>query len=939
VATVVTREFIEDLPLSGRRYTDFILLAPNVASDLDSGPLSIGGQQGSSESGYRNGNGANAFTVDGANATSNFTGDARGRTNVPYIFGEQSIEQFQVAVAPYSASYGAAGSGFINTVTRSGGDTFHGDAFYYLRHSATGTNDAVSKANGYPKSLNVLQQFGADLGGPIVPGKFWFYFDYEEQRQKDPVRNVDPHADESLFLNVPPGTPLPPANFPLPVPGEFAVAPDPTDPNYPIYLQQVSNALHAIEASIGELQRRRDDLVLFSKFDWQPSAGDHFTFVHNYSRFDSPFGLLAFNPVGGLALSALPNNFVRDHHATVHWSHVFNPRVSNDLHLSFLRDDQIKTGTRLADQNSPSIFLLAVANNGPFLLGNAPDTPHKTKEFQWEVGERMEWIRGRHNVQVGFDLNRTRVTDFSSGFSPGFYGFFTLADFATGAYAFYLQSVGSPLFSLTVPYFGAYVQDKFRVLPRLTLDVGLREDFQVFPQPAPNPAFPPAGRFPNQYRRLAPRFGFAYQATQRTVLRGGFGIFREMLNGVNYENSVITNGSSANRTTVLALFDFTRPANQQSPTFPSALDTVTPGASRNISLVHPDFRSPYVLGASLEFQQRLDASMDFTIGTIWTRGVHLISSTAFDLNLKRPSGTTTYVACPPGTTAAPCEGRTIDLPNLDAVLLEGQEGALDPDLGQLNSLISPGLNHYNSLYAQLQRRAPGGLTALVSYTFSKNIQANGLDFNNQFDFSDTRGLSLLDQRHRLSLAAIYRSKSHTRSDTLNRVLSGWTLSTVAQLDSGRPYTALLNTSCASSTLSFDNCDGLSVVLNDSATLQSTGNTFGGTSPSPAVGMNTFEGPWIFEVNVGIAHSIRLHDNHALILRAQAFNLFNRANFYVQNGNGIDAIQYNPIGTTCGDGMTVNQLCYLVPNPDFGTHQSISQLHGPRIFQFAVQYHF
>ena len=101
VTTVVPREFVEDLPLSGRRYTDFVLLAPNVAPDGDSGQISIGGQQGSSDSGYHNGNGANSFTVDGANATSSFTGDARGGTNVPYIFGEQSIQEFQVAVTPY----------------------------------------------------------------------------------------------------------------------------------------------------------------------------------------------------------------------------------------------------------------------------------------------------------------------------------------------------------------------------------------------------------------------------------------------------------------------------------------------------------------------------------------------------------------------------------------------------------------------------------------------------------------------------------------------------------------------------------------------------------------------------------------------------------------------------------------------------------------------
>jgi hypothetical protein len=940
VSTVIPREMIEDLPLSGRRYTDFVLLAPNVTSDGDTGNLSIGGQQGSSESGYHNGNGANSFTVDGATATSAFFGAARGGTNIPYLFGEQSIQEFQVATTPYSALYGAAASGFINTVTKSGSDTLHGDAFYYLRHSATGANDAVDEASGSPKPLNVLQQFGADLGGPLIARKLWFYFNYEQQKQKDPISTVDPGVDQTLFLHVAPDTLLPPPNAPFPVPSDFSTAPAPGDPNYPVYLQQVSNALNAIKSSLGQRQRRRDDIVLFPKVDWQLNAENHLTFVYNYNRFDSPAGLFGFNPVAGFGLSALPDNFIRDHHASIEWTHVFSPALYNDFRVSFLRDDQIVSPSGLIDPNFTSILLLPM--NG-FLLGNATGTPALTREFEWEFGERLDWTRGRHNFQFGLDISRTHVTDFSPGFSRGFYGYFTLADFATGAYAFYLQTVGNPVFSLTVPYLGVYAQDKFRVSAKLTLHVGIREEFQVFPQPAPDPAFPQAGQFPNQYRQLSPRVGLAYQLVPSTVLRGGFGIFHEQLNAVNYENSVVTNGSTAYKANTLALFDLTQPANQQSPVFPNILNSVTSAPSFNISLIDPAFRTPYVLAASAEVQQRLGAHTALNVGTMWTHGIHLVSSSAYDLNLKPPVGTTTYIVCPPDITAPPCSGRTIVLPNLDAVLLEGREGAIDSNLGQLNALISPGLNHYNSLYVQLQRQVSRGFAAIASYTYSRNFQWNGSDFNNQFDFSNTRGPSLLDQRHRLSVAATYQSgKVSSFRSSVNTVLSDWVLSTVTQANSGRPYAAVLNTSCASSTLSFDNCDGLSVVLNNSASLQSTGNTalgIAGSGPSPVEGLHSFYGPWIVEVDVGVARRIRVHENHAILLKAQAFNLFNRANFYVANGAGVDAVQYNPIGTTCGDGMTLQQLCYLVPNPGFGTPQSISHANGPRIFQFAMEYHF
>jgi hypothetical protein len=124
-------------------------LPPNTSPDGDTGVVSIAGQQGGEDSGYANGNGSTSFTVDGTNATSNYFGDILGRYRIPYLYGENAIQEFQVAVSPYSSIYGG-GEGFINTVTRSGTNSFHGEAFYYNRNSAFQANDALSKASGFP---------------------------------------------------------------------------------------------------------------------------------------------------------------------------------------------------------------------------------------------------------------------------------------------------------------------------------------------------------------------------------------------------------------------------------------------------------------------------------------------------------------------------------------------------------------------------------------------------------------------------------------------------------------------------------------------------------------------------------------------------------------------------------------------------------------------
>ncbi|HEV2388296.1 MAG TPA: TonB-dependent receptor [Candidatus Acidoferrales bacterium] len=957
VSTVVNQTLIQDLPLSGRRYTDFVLLTPNVNPDGDFGLVSFGGQQGAADSGYANGNGADSFTVDGASASSNYFGEARGRTRVPYIFGEQSIQEFQVADNPYNAAYGGGGSGFVNTVTKSGTDAWHGDAFYYNRNSGVGNaNDAIDKANGVPRPLDVLQQFGADLGGPIAKHKAWLYFDYEQQRRKEPISVINPgyaSLDETSF-GVPAGTPLPAPNGPFPVPAGFSSPPPPSDKaNFPIYLQQVSNALNAFQSNLGLRKRRSDDLSFFPKLDWQPTAADRLTLVYNYNKFDSPGGTFTFNPVPSFGDEALPNNFVRDHHASAHWTHTFGATLLNDLHLSFLRDEQISTPSGLIPPNLPTVYNFS---RGFFALGNPTFAVGDTKEFQWQVNDRISYYVGRHTLDFGFDFDRTHISDFFPGNFQGTYLFFgDPSNFALGNYQIFQQAAGNPVFPFTYPYYGFYAQDKFQATKRLTLDFGLREDFQLYPQPQANntTGFPLiarlTGQFPNQVQRLAPRFGFAYQPFPKTVVRGGFGVFREIFDGLNYENSVVSNGvASRQSTTSVFCFHGCPAPNQRTPSFPNPLPGNAPGfgASSNISIVDPGFQTPYILESSLEIQQEVLPNTTVAVGTMWTHGVHLISSTAYDLNLCPPQGiagssaclplgTTTFTVCPGGFNAGPPEGCAgaagpkVVLPNLDSGLLG--EGALIPAYtGQINALITPGVNNYNSFYVQIQRRATQGLALLTSYTFSKGLQSNGVDFNNQFDFSNTRGPTLLDQRHRLSIAAVYSPATPAFANDFARALaSHWTISTVMAFNAGRPYTALLLPSADT--------------VNDSAANESTGNTatgIAGAAPSPFVGYNSFYGPWINEIDLGISRGFHLTERQTITLTAQVFNLFNHANFFVQNGGGIFASQFDTNGATCGDGgTTTGQACFLTPDPAFKTLQSINQLNGPRTFQFAFRYQF
>ena len=968
-STVIDRSLIQDLPLNGRKYTDLMMLTPNTSFDGDTGLVSIAGQQGGEDSGYANGNGSNAFTVDGSNATSNYFADIIGRYRIPYLYGEDSIEEFQVSVSPYSAIYGG-GAGFVNAVTRSGSNGFHGSAFYYNRNSATGANDALDKANGFPKPLDALQQFGAGMGGPIVRNRLWFFVDYEQQLRNNPISVINSAlattpdnlaAFLSANFGIPAGTVLPSPNGSLPVPGSDTVA----DPTNPVYLQQVANTINALNSNLGTAPRKRNDLVVTPRLDYQSSSRDGLFLSINVNQFNSPGGVITDPTVGNYGTQTLANADVHTFQANLGWTHTFSSNLLNEFHASTSQDNQISTPTGLA----PNIPTLILDSPAPFVFGNAPFSVGRVFERQYSLADRVDYVVGKHTLQFGIEANRAWDADNNDGGADpneavefgsflGSYEFSNLEALALGEYNIFSQTSGNPTFSFAVPYFGFYVQDTYRVLPKLTLEMGVREDFQVYPQPAENPAFPLTGQYPNQFQRLAPRFGFAWQPDSKTVVRGGFGDFYTNMNGLNYRNAVVSNGLVSQQSSVSISYASGAP-NQQVPTFPAILPGNSPlfGASEDISLVSPQFRVPYILQASLQIQREISENTTLSIGTMWNHGVHLLSGSAYDLNLNPLQGTTTYVVCPPNATTAPCGGRTLVLPNMDNGLLT--EGRINPNLGEINELISPAQNHYNSLFVQLQRRMSRGLSMQFSYTFAKSIMLDGMDFNNQFDFSNTHAPSLLDQRHSISLAAVYRPglENLISSDTGRKVFSGWTLSTVMAFSSGRPYAALLGPACSSPTLSFSSCGnpqpppGQPPVpagndnLNDTAFNQDTSNTaagINGAGPTPGIGLNSFYGPWLERIDVGLSRGVEIGEGKELEFQAQVFNLFNHANYYVQNGDGINQLQYNPIGTNCGDGLSPNQKCYLVPNSgpgNFGALQEINPDGLPRVFQFSVRFTF
>jgi hypothetical protein len=936
VGTLVQQSTIQGLPLSGRRYTDLVLLTPNVTADGEFGHISFAGQPGGELSGYQNtaggasnANGSTSFTVDGADSTSYYYGDNRGFTRIPYVFGLQSIQEFQVQANVYNAGYGGAGAGFINTVTKSGTNQWHGDAFYYNRNSVTGANDAIDKQQGNPKPLNVLQQFGADIGGPIKKDKMFFYFDYEQQRHKYPLYAVNgsEHATDETSYGVPAGTPLPTPNSHYPVAANISQNTATANPTNPAYLQGVSNALNVVHSNLGPRARRRDDYEFFPKFDWQISDKTHLTLLYNYNHFQTPGGIITFSPEAFGGDELLGNNGVRDHVGTVHLTHTFSPSLVNDANGSYVRDEQLYSPSGLAASPiSPEQIIAPGGAYSALLLGNAGFSYNNLREYQWQFADHLTWIKGKNQLDTGYNLNYESI---SNDAPTNFYGTFiftSLQAYALGKWNIFQQSTGNPKFNYSAPYMGFFVNDTYRLFSKLTLTGGVREDFQIYPNPSGNPLVPSTQVFHNQYERISPRLGFSYNPFTKTVVRGGIGLYYELFEGANYQNSTQANGVTLKNLQLLDFNAATAGANQ-TPSFPAALPgTNSNFGAGNIVTVASNYKTPSVINSSLQIDQEIAAHTILTVGSLWSHGMHLTASTAYDENLKRPTGTTTYTL--PG-------GRTIVKPNFDSTL-PNTEGLINPNLNQINALISPGIDNYNSLFVQLNRQVSHGLDVIVSYTLSKSTQS-GVDFDNQFDFSDTHGLSLLDQRQRLSIAAVYAPVVDLENHIEKALLKDWKVSMITQLNSGHPYTGVITTAASGAG------------LNDSAANQSTANTAAGLvgggnqgGLAPGTGINSFTGPGITQIDLGLERGFQLTEHQSISIKAQIFNLFNTANYFVYAGSGINQVQYNASGATCGDGATLNQACTLAPNngPNgFQTLQLVDQGNQPRIAQFSFAYKF
>jgi hypothetical protein len=741
LGTVVDQRNIQQLPLNGRNFTDFALLTPGATTDGDFGMVSFNGMAGN----YNN------YTVDGGNNNNAFFAQQIGRTSTPYQFSEDVIREFQVTSTGFEAEFGQAGGGLVNTVTKSGTNSLHGDGYYYILDSATNANDAINKQLGIAKPHNRRQQFGGTLGGPIIRDRLFFLGNYEGQVRNEPLTVNDSPAVSGL-------------------PPDFLS-------NNPALAAQV-------QAAAGSFPRSFNQNTGFGKLSGLIDNKNTFSASYNYQRFRSPHGYFNTPTSTGDGLSLTDG--ATSHFFQFSVQTAFNTTTINEARFHYGSDYHFDlpasppTSPAVTIQNPDTGF---VFGGNRFQLANT--------DRRYEFTNNFTKIVRNHTVKAGVDININHNADSFTYGPKGEYRFATLPDVLTGNFELYLQSFGQSTIVQTSPTYSFFAQDQFRATARLTLNYGLRYDLQVLPQPKQcNPAFSLTCHIPYSKSNVAPRVGFAYGLDPKgnTVVRGSFGLFYIQEDLLDVSQAFASNGVTRPFLVVVGpAFGNSNPL----VTYPNSLTSFPTGVGGTPSIVifSPTFRSPYVEQANLAVEHQFGAQTALSVGYVYSHGLRLLGNSngvtrqangnfGLDLNLVPPDQQVAFGGQFNTASVALPSGKTYNnLADYSAI-----DGFINSNFGTINAIDNSGSSIYHGLLVSLRHRSRRFLTS-VAYTFSKTID-QGAGYYNQFDQGSQRGPSQLDQTHRFVATGVWSPQF--------RALKDFDFSAVLNLASGRPYTAVFD---------------------------------------------------------------------------------------------------------------------------------------------------
>jgi hypothetical protein len=939
VSSVIEEAKIQNLPVNGRQFIDFALLAPGITvGDTTSGSTDVIIEPVTKLSFAGQNIHYNFIAIDGADNISTASGIQKTTPS------QEAVREFRVINTQYSTEAGRAVGGIVNVITKSGTNQLHGSLYDYFRNDVLDARSILAspdlptcntpgdRASGGCKFLKKLHQnqFGFTLGGPVVKDRTFFFGNYEGQR-----RSESPFYNSTIITNINTINQLKATNF--------GSVPSGSGGSLPVENLNVTR------------NTNYDNLLL--KLDHNLSSREYL-FVRYFLNDQRLTQVSPLNDGFDLPSGYKTNNF-RDQSIVGSLTSTLTSAVVNDLHAQYAH--------RFFDfpTNSTQPHL-EVGNT--FTIGVNRGNPDFYQEGRFELTDNMTWVKARHTVSFGGNFNFVRTTEsfplfypfeadfaclsncvFSLGNSviPGLQGspfvIFMQRNDATTTPVPYAESHIDPAIyqgtkiptavrnqakgTLDHTYNGFFIQDKWRVTDRFTFNYGLRYEWETWPSEAVH----------SDLNNVDPRAGFAFNIGGKwsAVLRGGAGLFHGTIPSPllmcqkpscggtigafpgreNKEDSMNAN---------VRLWAFAAGPFSMNQALTSLLNTGTypdaislPGGicpegnpSGNgmlsgcgffgdsvIVRFAKDHQAPYGVQASLglEFQPFKDAVLDIT--GLHVRGVHL--SSFWNVNQPPPNGCPVTAHDSKGHTGLKDDYHVVFVPG-NCATVSGFPGTALPTVAVYFEADSRWDSVYDGLLVNFNKRLSHHVGWGVSYTYSKGID-NGpnpsfvLIPQDSRHFERERAVSADHTPHRFVANAIF-----SGPEKMNAIVNDWQLSTIVSLETPHYFTKFSG---------FD----------------SNGDVFGNNDRVGIEPRNTFKGDSYQSIDLRLSREFKLTERMRLEGLVEAFNLLNTVNVRFYN-TAYGAPDFIPVGTpgTFREGS---------PNPAYGTPRAVN---NPRQIQFAAR---
>ena len=1031
IGATVERSLVANLPLevSGtiRNPVQFITLIPGFVGNVGNDPGSNstddfkvnGGQEGGTD-----------VLVDGV-SISLVSPNTQWNKGV----STEGVQEFKVLQSNFSPEYGESGDGIVSLTIKSGTNDLHGSVYDFLRNRAFDANSWTNNTAGQPKSVNTQNDFGATAGGPIfIPklyhgqNKTFFFFDYEGFRFRTGGTSLQSVPNEAFrkgdFSALLPATQLYDPTTHAAIPGDILT----NDPNF-----KPSSVMTKVFALLpptnGGLTNNVVDTTVSSttanlfdiKIDHIISDKHRISGGFDYDNTNTG-GTSNLGPIFG---SVTPQS---TRYARLSDNYIFTPSLVNQFLFGFSRRFRGEVSNGLGQGYPEKIGLTGVQNTTfpcikftgtPYegLLNNCGDSQFADNVYQ--LNDSVSWVKGKHNMKFGGEVRMLQFNVRRLTQSAGEFDFNAAETSLSGVGG---DPVASSLFGLvntsTLNYgafsgvrykdYSFYAQDSYKLRPRLTLNYGLRYDYDLPATEAfdrfsavdptlPNPgaggilgAYTYFGTGPgrngqtrpqNTYKKaLGPRVGFAYSINDKTVFRGGYGIFYEPLKEGSFADQ--DGLGFFNRQTIT-------PTNGGPIQIDNGVTRIFPASgpftpdgqngSNGVILVPANSGRPADIQTwNLDIQRQITTNMIVSVAYVGSKGTHLpalniIPNQVNPSLLSLGNDLTMNVTCLTNGTCpnAIAAGVTLPYPGFTGNINQ----ALRPfpqygDFNQEDNSFTPdrtGNSTYHAMQLQVDKRFARGLSFLVSYTVSKNltdadssgpgvsgfIGTNEFIGQNSYNRPAEKAVSELDTPQSLVASFFYelpvgRGKRYlSEGGLMDRVVGGWYVSGIASYKSGTPTEVYGPCGGTAGDVLFAGCHftgaaRVNVIPGVNETNKSNFNpmttpfwnaaafsvaaplTFG-NEPRSLSNARTFGSR---DEDLTFGKKTRLFGEKATIdFRAEFFNIFNRHIYQPSVGNPQLNSPFIPLGAPGCNGANQHFAC------GFG---SITNASGPRTIQFALK---